>query len=380
LASDEAKRAFTRAQELATDVGNVAERFDTYYGRWLTSLRRAELRSAQEIGETFRREAETLGRLTEVAVADRLLGLTALCQGDFSRAKEHLDEALRIYDPERDHETKFRFGLDTGFGAVLYLASTTLMLGGIEQARKLVEESVAQAVKSDHVPELLNAYLFQADHEITLGHAEAALRAVEALHDICKNRQTENWGVLQSAWARARLGDRNAGIAELKRALAAKMNENDKLSVPVFQGRLAEMEAEQGDVEDALTRIDEALALARETGIHARDAFLHRLRGEILLKRNPTDPAPLEEAYRTAIAIAKQQGARSYELLAALPLARLYQSTRRPIEAHAVLAPALEGFSPTPEMPEIAEAQALLEHLARASEEAILSKDQATEG
>ena len=66
------------------------------------------------------------------------------------------------------------------------------------------------------------------------------------------------------------------------------------------------------------------------------------------------------EAYRTAIAIAKEQGARSYHLLAALSLAKLYQTTNRPAEAHAVLAPALEGFAPTPEMSEIAEAQALL--------------------
>jgi hypothetical protein len=47
-------------------------------------------------------------------------------------------------------------------------------------------------------------------------------------------------------------------------------------------------------------------------------------------------------------------------LLASLALAKLYQLTNRPVDAHAVLAPALEGFAPTPEMPQIAEAQALL--------------------
>ena len=73
--------------------------------------------------------------------------------------------------------------------------------------------------------------------------------------------------------------------------------------------------------------------------------------------------APAEEAFRTAVAVAKQQSTRSFELRAALSLAKLYQSTRRPADAHAVLAPALEGFSPTPEMPEIAEARALLGEL-----------------
>ena len=110
----------------------------------------------------------------------------------------------------------------------------------------------------------------------------------------------------------------------------------------------------------ALTRIDEALALANETGERQSDAFLHRIRGEILLKRDPTNTAPAEEAFLTAIAVAQQQKARSFELRAALSLAKLYQSTGRAAEAHAVLAPALEGFSPTPELPEIAEAQALL--------------------
>jgi hypothetical protein len=68
-------------------------------------------------------------------------------------------------------------------------------------------------------------------------------------------------------------------------------------------------------------------------------------------------------AASTAIAVAQAQKARGFELRAALSFAELYQSTGRPVDAHVVLAPALEGFSPTPEMPEVAEAQALLGEL-----------------
>ena len=84
----------------------------------------------------------------------------------------------------------------------------------------------------------------------------------------------------------------------------------------------------------------------------------------MLLKRDPANPAAAEEALLTAIAVAKQQGTRSFELRAALSLAKLYQSIGRPADAHAVLAPTLEGFSPTLEMPEIAEAEALAARLA----------------
>jgi tetratricopeptide (TPR) repeat protein len=182
------------------------------------------------------------------------------------------------------------------------------MLGDIEGARQLIEQSVARAVESDHVPELMNAYLFKAEHELRLGRAEAALRAAEILDDIHRNRQTENWGVMHAAWARARLSDRKIGIAELRRALADCAQENNNLAIPFFEGRLAELEAEEGDFEHALTRIDEALAFALETGVHMSDAFLHRIHGEILLKRDSINPAPAEEAFQTARAVAQQQG------------------------------------------------------------------------
>ena len=135
------------------------------------------------------------------------------------------------------------------------------------------------------------------------------------------------------------------------------------MPVPFFQGLLAEIEA-QGDSEGALTRIEQALTLAGETGERWSDAFLHRLRGEILLKRDPAITALAEDAFLTAIAVAQQQKARSFELRAALDLARLYNSTSRSTDAYALLAPALKGFSPTPEFPEIAEAQTLLTALA----------------
>ena len=95
-------------------------------------------------------------------------------------------------------------------------------------------------------------------------------------------------------------------------------------------------------------------------GHRAFEAELHRARGDILLKRDSANSAPAEEAFLTAIAVAKQQGTRSFELRAALALAKLYRATGRDAEAHAVLWPAIEGFAPTTAMPEIAEAQEMI--------------------
>jgi hypothetical protein len=84
---------------------------------------------------------------------------------------------------------------------------------------------------------------------------------------------------------------------------------------------------------------------------------LLRLRGDALAE---TDPAQAASAYREALSAAGAQGSRAVALMAAFALAKLLQSKGEPAEAHAVLAPALEGFGPTPLFPAIAEAQALL--------------------
>ena len=176
------------------------------------------------------------------------------------------------------------------------------------------------------------------------------------------------FGVFLEGWATAASGAPGGGLEDMRRGVELLREQNVLLFDGLLKIALAEAEARAGDPDRAVAILDEALATCDRIGYRAFEAELHRARGEILLKRDPANPAPAEDAFLTAIAVAKQQGTRSFELRAALSLAKLYQSTGRPADAHAVLAPALEGFSPTPEMPEIAEAQALLAALAETDE------------
>jgi predicted ATPase len=132
--------------------------------------------------------------------------------------------------------------------------------------------------------------------------------------------------------------------------------------VPFFQGLLAEIEA-QGDAEGALSRVDEALALAAETGERWSDAFLHRCRGEILLRRDPANTTPAEEAFLTAIAVAQQQKARSFELRAAMSMARLWRDQGKRNEARDLLAPVYDWFTEGFDTRDLKEAKALLDEL-----------------
>jgi class 3 adenylate cyclase/predicted ATPase len=358
----ETKAAFSRAKELATDAV-VAERFPTHYGLWIGSLLRGELALARERAEIFLREASNEARLTEVAVASRALGMTCMLGGNFLEAQAHLERALQIYDPKGDREVKFQFGWDISAGVPAILALTSWLLGDVARGRELMEEAIARAVESVHEPTMANTYFLKALFEIFRGDAVAAQSAAETVVELGRKLELPVMvveGALCSAWARGRLDGSDGGTTEVRRLIAAFTDQGNRAYLTLFHGKLAELEGERGEVEGALTRIDDALALASETGEHWSDALLHRLRGEILFKRDPDNAAPVEEAFLAAIAIAQQQKARSFELRAALSLAKLYQSTRRATDAHAVLAPALAGFAPTSELVEIAEAQALL--------------------
>jgi predicted ATPase len=151
-------------------------------------------------------------------------------------------------------------------------------------------------------------------------------------------------GVFLQGWTASRGGAPADGLADMRSGVEQLREQN----VLYFDGQLkialAEAEARAGDPDRAVAILDEALATCDRTGGRTFEAELHRVRGEILLERDPASLAPAEEALLTAVAVAKQQGTRSFELRAALALAKLYQATGRPADAHAVLAPALEAI------------------------------------
>jgi predicted ATPase len=173
------------------------------------------------------------------------------------------------------------------------------------------------------------------------------------------------YGAFLEGWASAASGAIGSGLEDMRRGVEQLREQNVLMFDGLLKVALAEAEARAGHPDRAIAILDEALATCDRTGYRAFEAELHRARGEILLKGDAANPAPAEEAFLTAIAVARQQGTRSFQLRAALSLAKMYQSTARPADAHAVLAPALKGFSAKPEMPEIAEAQGLLAEVAR---------------
>jgi len=133
-----------------------------------------------------------------------------------------------------------------------------------------------------------------------------------------------------------------------------------RLFMPLTGTLLAEREAEAGRVEAGLATLNAQLAAIERTGERWFHAEVHRVHGELLLKLRQPDFAAAESAFRAAINIARAQHTRTFELRAALSLARLNHKTGQRQRSVDLLAPALVGFKAGPELPEIEEAQRLL--------------------
>jgi len=366
-AAPETTEAFARARESASSDKDAPDRLAADYGLWVGSHLRGDLLSMRAHAEAFFDDVENRPDSPEAGVAHRAAGRTRWFAGEYIEAREHLERALALFQPGRDDDLAFRFGLDPGVTAMGGLAFALWPLGEVDRAVSLIDRMGARLADFTHGGLLAFGRMYSALFDLMRGdHARAAPNAFEVArlareYDLNLFRA---YGVFLQGWAASHSGASGDGLEGMRRGVEQLREQNVLLFDGLVKIALAEAEARAGDYDRAVAILDEALATADHLGYRTFEAELHRVRGDILLRRDPASLAPAEEAFQAAIAVAKQQATRSFELRAALALAKLCQSTNRPVEAHAVLALAPDRFAPTPAMPEIAEAQALLTALA----------------
>src|SRR5271166_4966120 len=171
-------------------------------------------------------------------------------------------------------------------------------------------------------------------------------------------------GRILQGWADAQRGEATTGIARIRDGLAASEATGSRLLAPLFLALLAEALALAGKIEEGLATLGDALANAAVSGARGWDAEIHRLCGELTDRLPYPDPAKNEDSFRTAVAVAREQGTRGYELRAATSLARLWRKQGRRDEARQLLAPVYGWFTEGFDTQDLKEAKALLDELA----------------
>jgi class 3 adenylate cyclase/predicted ATPase len=365
FASQETTAAFSRAREFASGIEEVTERFPVYYGLWASSWVRGELAQMREPAQAFLDDTKATPGTREASIAHRLLGSTCWLQGDFVGARMHLENSLAIYNRERDRDFAFRFGQDSGVSAMIVLALTLWPLGEINRASQYAVEATTQAARSKHVATQAFAHGFKSLFEMMRRDAGCALREGEVLLGFAQEHVMPQWlaiGTFTLGWARWHSGDREAGEKEMRNGMALFREQGIRFPLPLCTVLLAEIEGEMGRIGPALTTLDDALADAERTGQHHFDVELHRQRGALLLRKTPN--AAAEAAFMRAIEVAHSQQTRTFELRAAMSMARLLCDQGKPRQARGLLAPVYGWFTEGFDTRDLKEAKALLEALA----------------
>lgn len=358
----EVEATFTRALELCRRIGDTPYLAAVWVGLSQFHYIRAEHRKARELAEEALRLAETSQVDAFLLEAHRMVGAIASAQGELGIAHEHLARGLSLYDPAHHRSHALLYGQDPGVVCAAVGSWNLWMRGFPDRALERAREAVAMAEQAAH-PFSLGLARFFAGH-LHFYRGEAAARQVweEMLRDATQHG-LHFWMVAakrQLARIEGDTGEAVAAIATMDWCNVASNAIGAGIFWPHLLGLKAEVHGLAGDLDGGLAVVAEALERLEPTSERFAEAELHRIRGDLLLLRVQPDEREAEEAFRQAIAIARRQGARSWQLRAATRLSRLLDARGERADARRDLAAIYDQFTEGFDTRDLREARALL--------------------
>jgi class 3 adenylate cyclase/tetratricopeptide (TPR) repeat protein/DNA-binding IscR family transcriptional regulator len=355
---------YHRALELCRKIGETPELFRVLFGLQAFYLVRAELKKARELAEQLLNLAQRVGDPALLLQAHEQLGIASASLGEPTVAREHCDQGIALYDPERHRSHTFVYGQDPGVLCLAWAARTLWFLGYPDQALKRSDEALALAQKIAHPFSLAWALNFAASVHGLRREFPMASEYFEVAVALCAEQGFAEfllWGTVGRGWALAEQGRTDEGIAQMRDALAAMPSRGQEFGRPGDLAGLAAAYGKAGRTDDALVLVAEALALVERRDERISEAEIYRVKGELLLESGASSEA--ETCFRHAIEVARRQSAKSLELRAVMSLSRLLRKQGKREEARQMLAEIYGWFTEGYDTADLKEAKALLEEL-----------------
>jgi predicted ATPase len=351
----EASRAYARAQELGEKLGETTQIVALLHGLVGSALGSGQFELARELSERMLLAAQG-GDRAVLCAAHTHLGETLIWHAQYVEAQKHLELGSSYYDEAAPGE----FAL-MGIDAPALAAIALLLLGFPDHARQLMSEALRRLQRRDDafsggIVHMWGGMLggLLRDGQACFEHAQA-LRLLDAKRPAFTGLADVNTGralMLQGRW--------KEGVGYLRKAIA--FHKAVGLTSQLMWAKLDEAEffASQGQVDDGLALIADAVADSEELAQIRSPALRHR--ADLLAQSNAA-ASTIDAAYRAAIECARSQGARYYELQATTPFAQWLKSHGRAAEAQALLAEIYGWFTEGFDTPALSEAKALLDEL-----------------
>jgi len=331
----QAEQSFARAQALSERLGDALHLFPALWGLWLFRWGRSELAVAESLAERLRAQAERTREKPLVLQGQHALWATRFVQGAPVAALEHARRGIALYEPDLHAGLAAAYGNhDAGMCARWFGSWALELLGEPDEADHMTTSSLQLGARLRHPFSEAAAPIFAAFVYGARGDVDA-VRA-EAARGLTRAREQglglfEAWAATMLGWSLAATGRTDEGTAQMRRAMATARASGSSQLQTFFLTMLAEALVRAGEADAGSRVVAEALALAERTGERFYEAELHRLEGELRWLARAAGAATAGRTptacFRTALEIARRQGARSLERRAATSLAA------RPAEA-----------------------------------------------
>jgi predicted ATPase len=370
----ETKAAVERARllmEQAEALGEPAEDplllFSVLYGNWVAGYIGSNADVACERAAQLLALAEQQEATGPLMIGTSVMGTSLLRLGKFAEAQTHHDRALALYDPAEHRPLATRFGQDIRV-TILSLRSWDLWsLGYPDAALADADQAIKDAREIGQATSLMFALGFPSGLLIRCGDYATATKHCDELIALSDEKGALFWkamGMLHRGSALALTGRASDALHTMISGIKAWRSTGATVLMPSWLSDLARTYAYLGQFDDARRYIGEAMKTIETTRERYYETEVNRITGEIALMTPEPDTAKAQARFERALAVARDQQAKSWELRAATSLARLWRDQGKLTDARDLLAPVYGWFTEGFDTRDLKEAKTLLEQLA----------------
>ena len=366
-AVEQARQFIERAEALGEPPEDPLLLFSVLYGVWAANYVAFDGDVTRDLASQFMALAEKQGQTVPLMIGHRLMGNSLTITGDISKGRTHYNQAFALYDPATHRALATRFGQDVGVSTLVYRALAGWMLGYPEAALADADHALEDARDSGHAGTLMYAQFHTSLTNVLCAKYAAANAQSNEVVRLADEKGAALWkalGTMQNGCVLALSGKASEAIQMITSGITMYRSTGSRVYLPIFLSHLSRTYTELGQFDQAWRCIGEAMTAVETTKERWFEAEIHRVTGEIALKLPQLGSSQAETYFERALTVARVQQAKSWELRAAMSMARLWHDQGMREKARDLLAPVYGWFTEGLDTRDLKEAKALLHALA----------------
>ena len=365
-AAERARLLIENAEALGEPPDDPLLLFSVLWSFWVANYAAFKGDVIRELASELLALAKRQGASVPLMIGHRSNGLALLHTGDVAQCRPHFDRAIALYDPAQHRPLATQFGGDIGATILSWRSMALWVLGYPASARADAEQALSNARDTGHAVTLMYALQAVSMTHFCCGNYTTASAQADELVALAGEKGSPLWkafGVARQGWLAAMTGKAAEAVQIIASAIGTTRSTGATLWTPLHLSYLARAFAVLDKFDDAWRCVGEAMTTMATTKETWWEAEVNRVAGEISLMSPEPNATKAQIHLESALAIARQQHAKSWELLAAMSMARLWRDQGKRRQARDLLAPVYGWFTEGFDTLDLKQAKALLEEL-----------------